>query len=158
MAGVWVVAFLSGHYRFGLIAAGEQTAEMWASALGAVATLILVPIGYYKAGPAGAAAGLFAAELCIWASAWWRGRRLLNLTGHWRLLVRPLIAVLVVMGLLWMLHLDSIGARCGVAFLVLTLLAVVLDGNVRDRLRQMFAGGQRLYRHAEAQDLPEVTR
>ncbi|MBL8191597.1 MAG: oligosaccharide flippase family protein [Acidobacteria bacterium] len=74
-AGVCAVAALSGHYRFGLIAAGHQTAEMVTALVGAIAAMILIPVGYSMAGVGGAAAGLFVAEILIGISAWWLGTR-----------------------------------------------------------------------------------
>ena len=70
-AGVCAVAALSGHYRFGLIAAGFQTAEMLTALVGAIAAVVLIPAGYFTARVAGAAAGLFIAEVLIGLSAWW---------------------------------------------------------------------------------------
>ncbi len=81
-AAVCVVALLSGHYRFGLIAAGRQTVEMWVTAIGAVVAAVTIPGGYLRGGVSGAAAGLLIAELVVWGGAWWgfhRGRR--NFTG-----------------------------------------------------------------------------
>jgi O-antigen/teichoic acid export membrane protein len=78
MAGVCAAAAVSGHYRFGLIAAGRQTVEMATAALGALVAVICIPLGYARGGPAGAAVGLLAAELSVWVSAWWCGRRLLG--------------------------------------------------------------------------------
>ena len=81
-AAVCVLALLSGHYRFGLIAAGRQTVEMWVTAIGAVVAAVTIPGGYLRGGVSGAAAGLLIAELVVWGGAWWgfhRGRR--NFTG-----------------------------------------------------------------------------
>jgi O-antigen/teichoic acid export membrane protein len=69
LAGVWLLALLSGHYRFGLVAAGRQQAEMVCSALGAVTALAAIPGGYLLGGPAGAAAGLLLAEGTVWLAA-----------------------------------------------------------------------------------------
>lgn len=69
-AGVCVAAAISGHYRYGLIAAGRQSAEMLIQAGGALVTAIAIPLGDHWAGPAGAAAGLAASELVIWLCAW----------------------------------------------------------------------------------------
>jgi PST family polysaccharide transporter len=82
LAGVCVVAALSGHYRFGLIAAGRQNYEMAMSALGALVAVVAIPFGYFKVGLDGAAMGLLAAEASVWGSAWWCGRRMLGLRGH----------------------------------------------------------------------------
>lgn len=81
-AGVCAVAAISGHYRFGLIAAGYQTAEMLTAMSGAIASVALIPVGYSLAGVGGAAAGLFAAEVVVWQSAWWFARQRLGLRGE----------------------------------------------------------------------------
>lgn len=65
MAGVWVAAAISGHFRFGLIAAGLQKQEMFTSALGSAVALILIPVGYMWTGVTGAAAGLCVAEILV---------------------------------------------------------------------------------------------
>lgn len=70
MAGVWVCAAVSGHFRFGLIAAGKQTAEMATAGIGAIIAVVLVPVGYNQFGISGAAAGLFAAEVTVLAASW----------------------------------------------------------------------------------------
>ncbi len=80
-AGVCAVAAISGHYRFGLIAAGHQTAEMATALIGAVAAIILIPVGYSTSGVGGAAAGLFVAEVLIAVSAWWFARRRFSLAS-----------------------------------------------------------------------------
>ena len=80
-AGVCAVAAISGHYRFGLIAAGQQTVEMLTALIGAIAAAILIPVGYSTAGVGGASAGLFAAEILIAVSAWWFARRRLGLSS-----------------------------------------------------------------------------
>lgn len=92
-AGVCAVAAISGHYRFGLIAVGHQTAEMVTALIGAIAAVILIPVGYSTAGVGGAAAGLFTAEVLVWLSAWWLGRRRLGLTGDTNLPGRELSEV-----------------------------------------------------------------
>lgn len=70
LAGACIAAALSGHYRYALIAAGHQGKEMFATALGSIAAVALVPIGYYNAGTGGAAAALFAAECVVLSVAW----------------------------------------------------------------------------------------
>ena len=75
MAGVWIAAAISGHYRFGLIAAGFQNKEMISSAVGAATAIIFVPVGYVNAGLGGAAAALFVAEVLVLLSSWYFARR-----------------------------------------------------------------------------------
>ncbi|MGE0887580.1 MAG: oligosaccharide flippase family protein [Blastocatellales bacterium] len=80
-AGLCAVAAISGHYRFGLIAAGYQTSEMLTALIGAIGAAIMIPVGYFAAGVGGAAAGLFAVEVLIWLSAWWFAHKKLNLSS-----------------------------------------------------------------------------
>jgi O-antigen/teichoic acid export membrane protein len=75
MAGACLAAAISGHYRFGLIAAGLQNNEMWASAFGALAAILLIPIGYLNAGISGAAAALCVAEFFVLAVVWLISKR-----------------------------------------------------------------------------------
>ncbi|QQS41687.1 MAG: oligosaccharide flippase family protein [Acidobacteriota bacterium] len=65
LAGAFACAAISGHFRFGLIAAGFQNQEMWTSAAGAIAALVLIPVGYSYAGIGGCAAGLFIGEVLV---------------------------------------------------------------------------------------------
>ncbi|HVF11319.1 MAG TPA: oligosaccharide flippase family protein [Abditibacteriaceae bacterium] len=149
LAGVCVAAFISGHYRFGLIAAGRQTAEMWTSTLGAAVAIVLMPIGYARGGTSGAAMGLFASEVVVWSSAWWCGRRMLGLRGHARLLIRPLVAAAIVAGMLWALPLAIQSVRSVLAVMLLTGLALALDAAVRKRLRQFSVVSQQWVRQRE---------
>jgi PST family polysaccharide transporter len=103
LAGVCVMALLSGHYRFGLIAAGRQQLEMASSALGALVAVPLIPAGYALAGLPGVAICLLAAEAIVWLSAWHWARSRIGLAGHLRLLTRPLLASVFAFGLLWVL-------------------------------------------------------
>ena len=77
LAGACVAAAVSGHFRFGLIAAGYQSKEMLASALGAVVAALLIPFGYFKAGTSGAAAALCFAEFVVLLFTWLIARRVL---------------------------------------------------------------------------------
>jgi PST family polysaccharide transporter len=77
LCGVFIAASISGHFRFGLIAAGRQREEMIASAIGATLALTLVPAGYFLTGTAGAAAALCAAEIAVLVITWAISRRLL---------------------------------------------------------------------------------
>lgn len=77
LAGACVAAAISGHYRFGLIAAGFQNKEMWTSALGAAAAIVLIPFGYFQAGTSGAAAALCAAEIIVLLASFLIAKRVL---------------------------------------------------------------------------------
>lgn len=133
LAGVCVVAGLSGHYRFGLIAAGRQTAEMFAEVLGALVAAIAVPTGYAAAGVSGAAMGLLAAEVAVWWSTWWCAHRMLGLNGHGRLLLRPLLTAALAAGCLWLLPQSAVG-RLVAALSLSGAMAVMLEKVVRHRL------------------------
>lgn len=78
LAGACIAAALSGHFRFGLIAAGFQKNEMIATAIGSLAALALIPIGYFNMGTSGAAAALFFAEIIVLIFSWLFFRRALS--------------------------------------------------------------------------------
>lgn len=69
LGGAFAAAAISGHFRFGLIAAGFQDSEMWTAALGAAFAVVALPFGYWNGGVAGAAAALFAAEVLVLAAS-----------------------------------------------------------------------------------------
>jgi O-antigen/teichoic acid export membrane protein len=77
LAVVWVAAAISGHYRFGLIAANQQRREMLTSAIGSILALVLIPLAYSLSGIKGAAAALGFAEVIVLASSWIFARRYL---------------------------------------------------------------------------------
>jgi PST family polysaccharide transporter len=130
LAGVCVGAAVSGHYRFGLIAAGRQTAEMLTSALGAVAAVSLIPLGYRLAGPSGVAMALCAAEAVVWGSAWWCGRQLLGLRQHVALLWRPVLVAALALLIFWATPLVSVILRLVLALAAFVTLALLLDRRV----------------------------
>jgi O-antigen/teichoic acid export membrane protein len=145
LAGVCVIAALSGHYRFGLIAAGRQTAEMVSALCGTCVAAVAVPAGYAAAGVSGAAIGLLAAEVAVWCSAWWCGRRMLDLNGHARLLMRPAFAAVFATACLWLLPSSSLTGRLLVALSVVAATALTLDEAVR---QQLWYGVSLARRHA----------
>lgn len=133
LAGVFLVAALSGPYRYGLIAAGQQTAEMLCSAVGAVAALAFIPLGYRQAGPAGAAWGLLAAEVVVWGAAWAWARHALALHGHVRRVAPPLLALTLALALGW--PWTNPALRLGAALAVFAAAAWLLDPEMRAYLR-----------------------
>lgn len=156
LAGMCIAAWLSGHYRFGLIASGHQTTEMMTAAMGAIVAGILIPIGYGKRGPEGAAMALVVAEIAVWASAWWFGRKRLGLTGHARLLVRPLLTSALAGGLLWSLPLASLSLQIVVVMASLIALAFLLDVAVRDCFHHFAAVYRRRVKQWLRKGLPEA--
>jgi PST family polysaccharide transporter len=133
LSGVAVAAALSGHYRYGLIASGLQNLEMLVSALGAVLVLFLVPFGYGQAGVSGAAVGLVLTELAVWWAAWWVARKRLGLRRHAMFLIRPFLAVVLSLTLLWLLPYASPLLQTVITLVVIAVSAFLLDGNVRSR-------------------------
>jgi O-antigen/teichoic acid export membrane protein len=115
---VWAIAWIDGNYRYALIAAGKQGAELATSAIGAVVALVLIPFGYFKGGLNGAALGLVIAELVIWLSAGLCARRLLAIRIS-RSLVVPLAAGILAFGLFSWLPFASNNLRFAVALLFL---------------------------------------
>lgn len=77
LAGACLAAAVSGHYRFGLIAANCQNKEMLTAALGAVTAIILVPLGYFQWGTSGAGAALCIGEIVVLFFAWFIMKRML---------------------------------------------------------------------------------
>jgi PST family polysaccharide transporter len=158
MAGVCVVAAVSGHYRFGLIASGRQTAEMVSAALGAVVAASLLPIGYAFAGLKGAAMALLAAEVVVWLTAWWCSYRLLNLTGHVRLLARPLLAWAFAAGLVWALPIQSRALQIVIITGSILLFAITFDATLRNHCLNFHHLRRRQVAQQLSKRLPEVTR
>jgi O-antigen/teichoic acid export membrane protein len=77
LAGACIAAAISGHYRYGLIAAGFQRSEMFATAVGSLIALALIPVGYFSAGTSGSAAALFFGEIVVLILSWLFSRRAL---------------------------------------------------------------------------------
>lgn len=124
-------AWIDGHYRFGLIAAGQQKAEMQAQLLGAVAAIVLIPVLYTRAGLNGTGLALVLAELVVWATTWWFARTRLQLRGHARLLLRPAVGMLGAAGLLWLTTGLPLAARVVALTGVLGCMVFVLDSELR---------------------------
>ncbi|MCC7355345.1 MAG: flippase [Anaerolineae bacterium] len=133
LAGVFVLAAISGHYRFGLIAAGRQNLEMVTAALGSTCAVVLIPLGYLRAGPPGAAMGLVVAEAVVWLASWWWAHSRLGLRDHGRTMIYAALAAAIGMGLLWYLPLPSLVLRATLAAAAAILLAFALDRVIRHR-------------------------
>ena len=78
LAVACMFAAVSGHFRFGLIAAGFQSRELLSSAAGAVAALGLIPAGYFVGGITYSAVGLCIAEAVILATSWLQARQVVE--------------------------------------------------------------------------------
>jgi PST family polysaccharide transporter len=157
LAGVCVLAAVNGHYRFGLVAAGRQNIEMLASAIGAAAAIICIPLGYSKAGPEGAAMGLVVVELIVLLITWWCSYRLLGTGGHAKLLMRVLLASAFASALVWVLPLYSQTLRT-LAALSILIAAALFDSTVREYLRQFGVARRRRYGPPLPENVREVTQ
>jgi PST family polysaccharide transporter len=135
---VCMMALISGHYRFGLIAAGQQDIEMLTSMLGAIVAVVAIPLGYFRWGLTGAALAIVFAEAVIWFTSWWCARRLLRLKGHARVLVRPLGALTLAAAGSSLLPTSPI-VRTALATLIFGALAFGLDPEVRESARALLA-------------------
>jgi polysaccharide transporter, PST family len=137
LAGVCIAAACSGHYRYGLIAAGHQTTEMVTAFVGSLVAVACIPVGYRVYGPSGAAMALCVAEVAVWGTAWWYGRQLLGLRPQAWLLVRPALAAGLAALLVRVAALTSLGLRAAAAASCVMLLALLLDGTVRSRVQHV---------------------
>ena len=133
LAGVFLAAAISGHYRFGLIAAGRQNLEMITSALGSACAVALIPLGYVRGGATGAAMGLVFAEAVVWLASWWLAHSRLKLRDHARPTIYAALAAATGMGLLWYLPLPSLALRTTLAVAWAASAAFVLDRMIRLR-------------------------
>ncbi len=158
LAGVGIVAALSGHYRFGLIAAGRQTAEMICQAVGSALAVVAIPIGYAQAGPSGAAAALVVAEIVVWGSTWWWSRQKMGLRDHVGLLIRPLLGGGLALALLWFMPPLALGVRTVAAVIFLAVLALSLDRGVRDDSGQFISASRRWLKMRLVKRTPETAR
>jgi len=77
MAIACLCAAISGHFRFGLIAAGRQSREMISSAMGAATVVVLLPAGYIFGGITFAALVVCLAETVTGIVSWISSRHLL---------------------------------------------------------------------------------
>jgi PST family polysaccharide transporter len=141
LSGVCVIAAISGHFRYGLIAANRQRDEMIASAIGALVTLPLIPFAYRLLGVPGAAIALVAGDCAVWISTWIFSRRHLHLSGHLRHLIRPALCAASVLAVAWILlpGTEFAFARVLVASVGFAVAAYMSDSWVRRTTRQIAA-------------------
>jgi len=129
-SGVFLAALLSGHYRYGLIAAGRQNIEMAISALGAIVALTAVPVGYSIYGLDGAAGGLLLAGVTVWLVSWWFGRRLLGLRRHTVILLKPFLATILSSLLIWLIPGEVRAVEIPAAIGIMLLALFLTDGEL----------------------------
>ncbi len=131
MAGVCVAAALSGHYRYGLIAAGRQNVEAAAAAIGAVVASVAITFGYSRFGLRGAAVGLLIAEISVWMTSWRYGVLILGVKAHSKLLLRPLLALIIISIWLWSIPIYSPIGKAVLGAASMLALGLALDAEAR---------------------------
>lgn len=131
LAVVFGFAWLDGHYRFSLIAAGYQHIEMYSQLFGSLVAAILIPVLYVLGGLGGVGIALVIGELVVWLIAWWYSRRELYLRGHAALLGRMGIAGLFAAFLIWVTGEMPLLARILLVELSLVLVMLVIDSQLR---------------------------
>lgn len=131
-AVVCLILAISGHYRFGLIAAGYQKQEMITAGVGALVAIVLIAMGFKAWGITGAALGLLASEVLVWAMTWALSRRLLGATRHGWCFLRP-AAALVASGVAFYLARSTSGGVGAVLAVAVIIVAAFLDTDFRTR-------------------------
>jgi O-antigen/teichoic acid export membrane protein len=133
LVGSLILAALSGHYRFGLVASGHQKAEMGASGLGALVVLITIPIGYFQLGIIGAAFGLLLSEFVVWTTTWAWSSWKTDLKGHLGILVKPFAASLIAAGALAWLPVNSLWVEIIMSGFLFFGLACIFEPGLRKK-------------------------
>jgi O-antigen/teichoic acid export membrane protein len=136
----FVVVFIHGHYRFGLISANRQRNEMITSALGTLTSLSLIPVGYVTFGVTGAALALVAGEVTILVSSWLFSRWQLNLGGELLCLIRPLICIASLYVLLRILPVNvPLAVQVTISIVWIGIAAYLGDAEVKRLTKQVFS-------------------
>ncbi len=143
LAAVCVLAFISGHFRFALIATGHQMAEMVTAALGSATALLLIPFGYAAAGPLGVAIALVLGETVVWLAAWRLASQAIGTGGHLATLARPMLAAVVASVVVVLLPMGGLLVQVAVAAAVLVGMAYLSDRTVRERCDEFVAWARR---------------
>lgn len=157
MAGACIVAAVSGHYRYGLIAAGHQKSEMMTSAFGAVLAVLAIPFGYIKGGVSGAAASLFIAEAGVWICSWIISKRLLKLNGHSKLLLRP-VCVGAIAACPLLLPIESFLIKLLAAMSVFIVGAIISEPYIRRQILLLLSKRGENAKPCVEQTIPNATR
>ena len=140
---VWMVAvaFLSGHQRYSLIAAGRQADELRASSIGALVSILGCSLLVTSPSPMLAAGVLVAAELAtLVAAEWWLARRVepMRLVSH---LAGPLAVLLPVVVLLVVVLPDRPVLGALAALVLGSAGAMLMDGRrLREAVRRARSG------------------
>jgi O-antigen/teichoic acid export membrane protein len=141
LAGVFILAALDGHYRYGLIAAGFQKSEMLAALLGAVVALIAVPLGYRLSGVAGSALGLVLAQVVVWLTTWRFAQQKTGMVGHLAILARPALGLAATAAIVWLIPVSNPIFQAVLASTILVALAIAMDAPLRRQVRELLITG-----------------
>ncbi len=133
-------AWLDGHYRFGLIAAGRQDAEMMSQLLGAVVAVLLIPLLYAGFGLGGVGLALFLSELAVWAAAWGFVHTRLHLREQTDTLMRPFIGSVLAAVVFWLMSSTALLERIVVILCVLGAFMGLVAPQLRALLVEFLLG------------------
>jgi O-antigen/teichoic acid export membrane protein len=137
---IWILplSLLHGHYRYALIAYGQQRLEFFSNACGAGLTIVLDLLLVPAYGPLGAAWALVASEVLIWSLAYFFARHTIAHLPLWPHLWRPLLAGAALATVLYLLRPAKVwvlgGAAIAVYGLALSLLQPDLLMDIRSFL------------------------
>jgi PST family polysaccharide transporter len=137
---VFAMAWLNGHYRFGLIATGWQRAEMQSQLLGSLTAVILIPGLYPLGGSDTVGIALVIAEGVVWITSWAWARSKLNLRGHPAILFHPALGVLLALGLTWAMRGLALLERVFAIEVLLGIWVLALDSDLRTWLFALIRG------------------
>jgi O-antigen/teichoic acid export membrane protein len=91
LAGICILAAVHGHFRFGMIAAGQQRFATLSTGIGTAVALGSIPWAYRENGLTGAALALVVAEAVVLVACYAFGVRQLRLDRPLRALLRPML-------------------------------------------------------------------
>jgi O-antigen/teichoic acid export membrane protein len=137
---IWLVplAFLSGNYRFALIASGRQHLEFYCSAAGALLMVVLNLTLIPMYGWLGLAWAFIVAETLIWGLSYFIVSRTIGDVQPWFHLIRPLLAGSSLLLSWYLLSPVNIWGATIVGVVIYMMVLVVMEpklvANLRSRL------------------------
>jgi O-antigen/teichoic acid export membrane protein len=141
---IWLIplAFMSGHYRYALIAYDRQHLEFLCGACGAGLNILLNLLLTPRLGLIGAAWALVASEVLIWGCAYCFVRRTITCIAVWPYAFRPLVGGAILAGALCLLPTMNIWMAAGSALGGYGLILSMMQPNLLADIRLIFASNQ----------------
>lgn len=138
---IWAIplTLMSGHYRYTLLACGQQKLEFLAAAVGAIVNvglnLLLIPAFSVQ----GAAWSLILSEVIIWVVAYAFVHRTVVSISVWPALRMPLLAGGLMLGTVQLLVAADRWVSGGVALLVYVLVLMITEPAILTHARSLLA-------------------